>query len=89
MTAHGRVRLAAEFEQRPDARRDLVSVVIVEDVQYAPRWSWEIEQVIEADPGKLPADLAPVARAWIDALFTELSPKSPTPRPSANGRSTI
>src|SRR5207245_6702869 len=28
MTAHGDVRLAAELEQRPDGRRDLVSVII-------------------------------------------------------------
>lgn len=67
MTSYGTAQLAAELEQRPDARRDLVSVVLVEDVRYTPRWSWEVEQVIEADIHALPGDLAPVARAWIEA----------------------
>jgi 8-oxo-dGTP pyrophosphatase MutT (NUDIX family) len=67
MTSHGKAQVAAEIEQRPDARRDLVSVVIVEDVRYSPRWSWEVERVIEADLERLPEDLAPVARAWIEA----------------------
>jgi 8-oxo-dGTP pyrophosphatase MutT (NUDIX family) len=72
MTSHGRARPAAELEQRPDSRRDLVSVVIVEEVQYRPRWSWEVERVAEVDQGSLPPDLAPVARAWIDAVVPQL-----------------
>jgi 8-oxo-dGTP pyrophosphatase MutT (NUDIX family) len=72
MTAHGSTRLAAELEQRPDRRRDLVSVVIVEDVVYAPRWSWEIERVTEVEFGSLPPDVAPVARVWIDAVLSKL-----------------
>ena len=69
MVSHGKVRLAAELEQRPDGRRDFVSLIIVEDVRYAPpRWSWEIERMIEASLDALPEDLAPVAREWIDAL---------------------
>jgi 8-oxo-dGTP pyrophosphatase MutT (NUDIX family) len=67
MTSHGRARLGAEIEQRPDARRDLVSVVIVEDVHYCARWSWEVESVIEVDLENLPKDVAPVARSWIEA----------------------
>ena len=67
MTSHGRARLAAEIEQRPDARRDLVSVVIVEDVRYRSRWSWEVERIMEAELDNLPEGLAPVARAWIEA----------------------
>lgn len=72
MTAHGRVRLAAELEQRPDRRRDLVSLIIVEEVRYCVRWSWEIERVIAVDLDHLPTDLAPVARAWIDAVLPHL-----------------
>src|SRR5207253_6521493 len=53
MTAHGSTRLAAELEQRPDRRRDLVSVVIVEDVAYAPRWSWEVERRSEEHTSEL------------------------------------
>jgi len=72
MTAHGAVQLAAELEQRPDGRRDLVSVVIVKDVHYAPRWSLEVEQVREVELESLPSDLAPVAKAWIDAVLHQL-----------------
>lgn len=72
MTAHGPVQLAAELEQRPDGRRDLVSVVVVRDVCYAPRWSLEIEEVREVELERLPLDLAPVARPWIEAVRHEL-----------------
>jgi len=72
MVSHGTVRRAAELEQRPDSRRDSVSLIIVEDVRYAPRWSWEVERIIEADLDALPDDLAPVAREWIGALAGRL-----------------
>ena len=72
MTSHGNVRLAAELEQRPDSRRDLVAVVVVEDVVYAPSWSWEVERVTEAAPNQLPDNLAPIARAWIEAVNSRL-----------------
>ncbi len=72
MTDHGKVQRAAELEQRPDRRRDLVSLMVVEDVRYSPRWSWEIEQVAEFPVDKLPSDLASVAREWIAALREHL-----------------
>jgi len=72
MISHGRVRLAAELEQHPHHRRDLVSLMIVEDVRYTPRWSLEIERVIEAALDDLPLDLAPVAREWIDTIGKQL-----------------
>ena len=56
----------------PDYRRDLVSLLIVEDVVYSPRWTWEVEQIIEVPPDRLPPDMAPVARAWIDAVIDKL-----------------
>jgi 8-oxo-dGTP pyrophosphatase MutT (NUDIX family) len=69
MTAHGRVHLAADLEQRPGYKRDLASLLIVEDVRYAaPRWSWEVEAIVEAPLGDLPGELAPIARGWIEAL---------------------
>jgi 8-oxo-dGTP pyrophosphatase MutT (NUDIX family) len=68
MIGHGRVRLACELEQHSDFRRDLASVVIVEDVRYRPRWSWEIEQVIEVAPGQLPPGMSPLAAEWISAV---------------------
>jgi 8-oxo-dGTP pyrophosphatase MutT (NUDIX family) len=72
MTRHGSVRSAAELEQRPDYRRDRVSLLIVEDVRYTPRWSFEVEQVMEAPLDNLPSDIAPVARAWLDAVIPKL-----------------
>lgn len=72
MTAHGRVRLVAELEQQPDRRRDLVSLIIVENVRYDPSWSLEIERIIEVSLDDLPNDLASVARTWIEAIIPHL-----------------
>ena len=69
MTGHGRVRRAVDLEQRTDFKRDLASVLIIEDVRYRPpRWSWEVEQVIERPLDDLPPDLASVAAKWIAAV---------------------
>ena len=68
MIAHGAVEMAAELEQRPHYRRDLVSLVVVRDVEYRPRWSWEIERIIEVDPNQLPDGMSPLAEEWIAAL---------------------
>lgn len=69
MTAHGHVRRACDLEETTDFKRDLASLLIVQDVRYRPpRWSWEVERIIEAPIDELPADTAPVARDWIDAL---------------------
>lgn len=68
MTAHGTVKKAAELEQRPHHRRDLVSLVVVEDVRYRPRWSWEVERIIEVDPHRLPPGMSPLAEEWVAAL---------------------
>ena len=69
MTSHGAVSLAAELEERRDFKRDLASLLIVEDVRYQPlRWSWEVEDVCEATIDALPSDLSPRAARWLDAL---------------------
>jgi len=73
MTAHGRVRLATELEEQTDYKRDLASLLIVEDVRYRPwRWSWEVEDVCEARLDSLPADLSPRAARWIAAVREHL-----------------
>ena len=73
MTAHGKVTLAIELDETADFKRDLASLLVVEDVQYTPqRFSWEIERVIEAPLGKLPRDLSPRARRWIAAIEDNL-----------------
>jgi 8-oxo-dGTP pyrophosphatase MutT (NUDIX family) len=69
MTAYGRVRFACELEEEVDYKRDLASLLIVEDVRYlAPRWSWEVEKVGEFEIDGLPRDTAPVTLRWINAL---------------------
>jgi 8-oxo-dGTP pyrophosphatase MutT (NUDIX family) len=73
MTGHGEVRLAAELEEHPDFKRDLAALLVVRDVRYVrPRWSWEIEDVIETPLDALPADLSPRAAAWLEALRDKL-----------------
>lgn len=68
MISHGPVLLARQFSQQIHFKTDLSSLFVVEDVVYRPRWSWEVEKVSEASLEDLPADLAPVARSWIEAL---------------------
>lgn len=69
LKTHGRVRLACELEERTDFKRDLASLLIVEDVQYKPRrWSFEVEQVGEFDLDDLPADTARLTLRWIGRL---------------------
>ena len=69
MTAHGRVWVAAELDQAVHFKRDFASLLIVEDVRYRPpRWSWEIERITEVSPDRLPDDMAPIAKQWIEAL---------------------
>jgi 8-oxo-dGTP pyrophosphatase MutT (NUDIX family) len=69
LTSHGEVRLAGELEEATDYKRDLASLFVVRDVLYAPpRWSWEIEAIIEAPLDALPADLSPRMAGWLNAL---------------------
>jgi 8-oxo-dGTP pyrophosphatase MutT (NUDIX family) len=68
LISHGRVLLATELEELADFKRDINSLLIVEDVRYRPRWSLEIERVIEVDREHLPSDLAPPTIAWLEAL---------------------
>jgi 8-oxo-dGTP pyrophosphatase MutT (NUDIX family) len=72
MTGHGRVRLAAELEERPHFKRDLASLLIVEDVRYRPKWTWEVERVIEAEPDALPDDVSAPTLRWMEALRDRL-----------------
>jgi len=73
MTAYGRVRFACELEERVDFKRDLASLLIVEDVRYQPRrWSWEVEEVAEFALDRLPRDTARTTLRWIAALRDHL-----------------
>jgi len=69
LTAHGEARLARDFEEFTDFKRDTASLVVVRDVRYRPhRWSWEVERVREFDADRLPGDLSALTARWIEAL---------------------
>jgi len=68
MTFYGRVRFACELEEQVHFKRDLASLLIVEDVRYKPGWSWEVEQVGEFALDQLPKDIAGSTLRWIEAL---------------------
>ena len=73
MTAYGRVRFACELEENVDFKRDLASLLIVEDVRYKPRpWSWEVEEVGEFALDRLPRDTAPSTLRWVAALHDRI-----------------
>jgi len=78
MTSHGEVQLACELDETTDFKCDLASLLVVRDVRYSPpRWSWEVEAIMESGPDDLPADLSPRMVAWLDALGNAL-PKAGT-----------
>ena len=73
MTGHGAVRLAGELEETADFKRDLASLLVVEDIRYAPRrWSLEIEAIGEFPLEGLPADLSPRAAGWLESIRARL-----------------
>jgi len=69
MVDHGEARLVRDFPERVGFRRDTASLVIVRDVTYRPhRWSWEVEEVREADPSDLPSKMSPTSSRWIASI---------------------
>ncbi len=72
MTSHGEVKFACDFEESIDFKRDTASLVVVRDVRYAPRWSWEVEQVREFPLDSLPPDLSPTSALWIEKVQPSL-----------------
>ncbi len=67
LTSHGDARPVADIDETVDFKRDSNSLILVRDVQYVPRWSWEVEQVCEARLDALPPDLAPSSARWIES----------------------
>ncbi|WP_294013014.1 NUDIX domain-containing protein [Sphingomonas sp.] len=72
MTSHGSLDLACELEEEVDHKKDWASLFIVRDVQYRPKWSWEVEEVMEADLDSLPSDLSSRMAGWLGALRPKL-----------------
>jgi 8-oxo-dGTP pyrophosphatase MutT (NUDIX family) len=73
LAAHGEIELVGELEQRPDFKRDGVTLFIVRDVEYRPRWSLEVEAVIEATPEQLPRNMSKLALSWIEMAAPRLA----------------
>jgi len=72
MTSHGTVDLACELEEEVDHKRDLASLFIVRDVEYCSKWSWEVEDVMEANLETLPNDISSRVAGWLQALRPKL-----------------
>ena len=68
MISYGDARQARDFEEPVYSKRDAASLVLVRDVLYRPRWSWEVQEICEAATGDLPADTSPTSREWIESL---------------------
>ncbi len=78
MTSHDVARLARDFEEFTDFKRDTASLVVVRDVRYRPhRWSWEVEKVREFDANSLPEAISTVSARWIEALRPYLQGRPP------------
>lgn len=70
MTAWGDIQRACDLEEATDFKRDLASVLVVRDVEYQrPRWSWEVEDVLECNIDDLPADVSPQTAKWLRAVI--------------------
>lgn len=73
MTSHGTVERVCELDEQSDFKKDLASLMIVRDVRYRrPKWSLEIEDLMETEIDNLPGDLSPRAARWIEALLPRL-----------------
>ncbi len=69
MRAHGTVRHALDSADRHDFRNDQSSIFLVEDVEYQPRQTLEVEEVREFDPEALPPDIA----EWTARIIAEMA----------------
>jgi 8-oxo-dGTP pyrophosphatase MutT (NUDIX family) len=68
MISHGQVQTACELQETADFKRDTASLFIVRDVEYSPRWSWEVESVTEARLDRLPPNLPERTSRWLEAV---------------------
>lgn len=59
---------AATIEDVEDYRKATASLFVVRDVEYRPKWSVEVEAVMEADPDNLPADMSPRSLKFLGTL---------------------
>ena len=72
MISYGTINVACELAEDVGPTRDLVSLFIVRDVEYRLRWSWEVEDVMEAALDALPNDFSPRMAHSLRALRPKL-----------------
>lgn len=73
MTACGEVQRIHDLEESTDFKRDLASLLVLRDVKYRPpKWSWEVEDILETSLNDLPEDLSPRAAKWLRAILPTL-----------------
>jgi 8-oxo-dGTP pyrophosphatase MutT (NUDIX family) len=60
--SHGEVRQLGTFVYHPDYKRSTVTLFLVKDIVYRPRWSLEIEEVGEFNSDRLPPDMTNITR---------------------------
>lgn len=66
MRRHGRIEEVASVDPEEGG-----TLFIVSDVEYVPRRTLEVAQVREFDPRRLPPDVSPLWRGWIERLCTD------------------
>jgi 8-oxo-dGTP pyrophosphatase MutT (NUDIX family) len=62
---HSSMDLFAEYDHAVDFKTDRVSLFVVRDIAYFPRWSFEIAAVAKFALDKLPADVSAATRRRI------------------------
>ena len=68
LTGHGAVRHAVTLEHRPEYRRGIADIFIVEEVVLTPTRSIEIEEVASFALGDLPPDTSNLTRRILRAI---------------------
>ena len=66
LVSHGEVRAVSTAEGTARAASEEDSLFIVRDVEYRPRWSFEVEELAEFPLDRLPEALSETARQWIE-----------------------
>ena len=68
LIAHSEVEHVAKFEELADYRPDTVNLFVVRGVEYRPRWSLEVEAVMQAHLEDLPPNTSARTLRWLDAV---------------------
>jgi len=73
MLSYGSIVQLLDEVELVNHRSDASGVFLVRDIIYRPRWTLEVEEIVEADFDALPADTSPRARRWIETARLQLT----------------